>query len=106
MVAKFRYEPVAEIQELLKKQLIETEIPKISKFFDEKIKSNRKGYIIGDKLTFLDLKFYRVIESANNKGLTSQHLFLEYPSIKEWYNMIGNLPKIAKRITERPDYMY
>ena len=106
VLVRFIWEPIVETKKLLKKQLIETEIPKIANFFDEKIKTNGTGFIIGNKLTFVDLKFYRTVEGSNNNFLNGQSLYLKHSNIKQWYNMIGSLPKIAERIAERPNYMY
>jgi len=103
----FIWEADLERKKVLKKMIIDEKLPGCIKHFESKLKDSDSGFIVGSSLTWVDLALYRLVESADDNFLNCKQMILDqYPSIKRWFEMIGNIPSISKWIKNRPDYLY
>ena len=107
IMAAWMWEPDMVKKNGLKKMLVNDKLPGCMKHFESKLKDSESGYIVGSSLTWLDLSLYRLVESADDNFFNCKQMILDtYPSIKKWFEMIGNVPNIAKWLKNRPDYLY
>ena len=106
-LVKFIWEPDQEAKKIFKKTFTSEKIPQFMKHFENKLKETNTGFVIGTKLTFVDVALFRIVECIDDNSLFCRQMVLNsYPLIKAHYEKIGSLPKIAEWIKNRPDYLY
>ena len=77
------------------------------KHFENKLKETNTGFVIGTKLTFVDLQLFRSVEGVEENFLFCRQKVLDSnPFIKAHYEKLGSLPKIAEWIKNRPNFIY
>ncbi len=99
--------PVKETKNTLKQTLLNELLPKTMNAFEKKLNESTSGFLIGSKLSYIDIMLFRLCEGANDNFLNAQPLIFDnYPHVKALYARIGSLPNIAEYIANRPNYVY
>lgn len=106
-LVKFIWEPNQEIKKVFKKTFTEDIIPQTMKHFENKLKENNTGFLIGKKLTFVDLALFRIVENVEENFLFCRQMVLDSnPLVKAHYEKISSIPNIAEWIKNRPNFIY
>jgi len=100
--------PQAEAKKELQARLVDEHLPKTMDIFEKKLAEPKSsGFVIGSKLTFVDVALFRVCEAADDNYLNAKaKIFENYPLIGAWFERVSNLPGIAEWIANRPNYLY
>ena len=98
---KFHFEKDEDKKAALKKEFLETGVPKYLDVLEKQIKKNAspEGWLFGSKVTYIDLRVPRIIGVL--KRMDSAVLD-NYPGVAALDSKVLALPKIAKWIAERP----
>ncbi|XP_022333820.2 glutathione S-transferase 1-like [Crassostrea virginica] len=83
----------------LQKKLIEEIVPKFWTIFQDTLKSNSSGYMVGDELTLADLAVYDVMEIHTRDY---PELIKGYPQLQAHRERVANKPNIKKYLDKRP----
>ncbi len=75
------------------------DLPNSFKIFENKLKSTNTGFVVGTGLTYADLELFDMIDKA-----APHHsiIFQNYPLIEKHFNLVKNIPNIAKWLSARP----
>jgi len=84
----------------VKKELIEVTFPKLIGKVEEYKKAQGSKYLVGDKLTWIDILYAHFMDSF---GVTLDPNIMDpYPCLKELQNTVFEVPEIKKWIETRP----
>ena len=83
----------------LKKKLFEDVLPKNFKFFEDKLKQTKSGYLVGSGLTLADIYLISVLEKL---GDGKEGILANYSELYKLDKRVRSHPKIADWIAKRP----
>lgn len=99
--------PFPDLRIQLKTKLVGEQFPAIMKIFEERLTNSKSGFIIGDKLTFVDVCLFCMVDGSDKNYFDHKTIIFEtYPHVKEHFEKIGNIPRIAEWLEKRPNYPY
>lgn len=72
--------------------------------FEKFIKQNKTGWLVGNSVTWADIKLYGILESmALVPGGAGTDLFKSSTGVFNLYNKVASLPRVAEYIKTRPE---
>lgn len=74
--------------------------PKNFKIFDERIETNKSGYLVGERLTWVDLHLVRYFEVFEYEKI---QVLDKFSNLRDFLQMVKKLPKIANWLDSRPE---
>jgi len=96
---KFFMEKDAEKKEEMKKGLLETTVPKYLGKVDAIQKENGGNYLVGQKLTWIDIQYAHFLEMFE---ATTGGEIINYPNLKKMQTTVFETPEIKEWIGKRP----
>ena len=97
---KAHYEADPEKKKELFAKFYTEGIKEFLKHFEKALNENKSGYLVGDRVTWVDLSFSVVWDWIPKEP--KEALFAQFQSCKAHYEKIVSLPKIAEWIEKRP----
>ena len=95
------------VKKELKEKLTNEVIQPFFGHIESRLKKSGTGFLVGDKLSFVDLGLFRLVEMADDHNLNSKQMILEkFPLVRYHFKMISDLPNISNWIRNREDYLY
>ena len=105
----FFFESDPKRKEEMRKKFTNQTVPHNMKILEEKLTSNKTGYLIGDGLTMVDLIMvvgFEALTTGGFKQFDMSKAFNDYPLVHSHYNKIRSLEKINEWIQCRPQTNY
>jgi glutathione S-transferase len=79
-------------------------IKDIGEIFGAQLKKNGTGYMVGKKLTWVDIFVADFVDRVTPQE--NPNAFADYPAVQEHHKKIMSLPAISKYMKERPPFAY
>jgi glutathione S-transferase len=100
---KIKFASNDDVREAERKKLQNEVLPSLYAFLEQKLKDNNGKYFVGSKPSLADMFFSVTVKFLSDAGGVDQEKALaNFPQIKTLNDMIGNCPKMAKYLAERP----
>ena len=82
---------------------LEVTIPTSLKHIETQLNKTNTGYLVGNKLSWADLFLWHVIDNLSSPIYQNRDEVLsKHPLVKKHFEMIYNLPGVAKYLAKRP----
>jgi glutathione S-transferase len=93
------YEDQKEAAKARASEFIDNRIPKFLGYFERVLQQNPQGtkHIIGNRLTYVDLSLFQVVEGLNYAFPRAMaHFATRYPALSALHDAVGKRPNIAR----------